>query len=230
MSSLLLEIDQQKYDEKVILEQISQAYSLHSIHGVLGENGAGKTTLFHCMANLIPYKGKRMIPLELSFGYLPAELYMYPLITGDEFLRFYVTAKKKTFHKDEKERLNQFFELPLREYASTYSTGMLKKLYLLGILLQRNDILLLDEPFNGLDFKTCAFVTALIRELKEEGHTLFIASHDIDHLFTYSDTISLLKDRYIEFYPDRGSFKKIEDMIKTEAMEKVNKLRNPQIV
>jgi ABC-2 type transport system ATP-binding protein len=226
MSMLHLKIEQQQYNNKTVLEQIDQSYPLGAIHGVLGENGAGKTTLFHCMANLIPFKGEQMIPESYSFGYLPAELYMFPLITGDEFLKFYVTAKKSAFDKEKKNQLNQFFDLPLNRYASTYSTGMLKKLYLLGILLQQNDILLLDEPFNDLDFKSSAFITALIISLKEQGHTLFVASHDIEHLFSYSDTISLIKDKGIAFYPTKEGFKQVESLIKEDAMMKVGELKN----
>ena len=80
---------------------------------------------------------------------------------------------------------------------------MLKKLYLLGILLQHNDLLILDEPFNGLDFKSSTFITALLLSLKEQGHTIFVASHNVEHLFSYSDTLSLLKDKKIEFYPNK---------------------------
>ena len=223
---LHLKIEQQQYNDKIVLEQIHQSYPLGAIHGVLGENGAGKTTLFHCMANLIPFKGEQMIPANYTFGYLPAELYVFPLITGDEFLKFYVTAKKIAFDEEKKNQLNQFFDLPLNRYASTYSTGMLKKLYLLGILLQQNDILLLDEPFNGLDFKSSAFITALIISLKEQGHTLFIASHDIEHLFSYSDTISLIKDKGIAFYPSKKDFRQVESLIKEDAVRKVDALRN----
>lgn len=71
MSILSLEIELQKYNNKVVLENIVQLYSLRSIHGVLGENGAGKTTLFNCMANLISFRGKPMIPANLTFGYIP---------------------------------------------------------------------------------------------------------------------------------------------------------------
>ena len=225
MSMLHLKIKQQQYNDKVVLEQIDQSYPLGAIHGVLGENGAGKTTLFHCMANLIPFKGEQMIPARYTFGYLPAELYVFPLITGNEFLRFYVMAKKGAFNEEKKRQLNEFFELPLNKYASTYSTGMLKKLYLMGILLQENDILLLDEPFNGLDFKSSAFITALITSLKQQGHTLFIASHDIEHLFSYSDTISLIKDRGIAFYPTKEDFKQVESLIKEDAAMKVGELK-----
>lgn len=225
MPILNLNINQQRYGSKTILQNIHQSYPYGQIHGVLGENGAGKTTLFHCMARLIPFEGEPMIPAPISFGYLPAELYMYPLITGNEFLKFYITAKGHRFSVQEKERLNQFFELPLDVYAETYSTGMLKKLYLLGLLLQHNDLLILDEPFNGLDFKSSAFITALIQDFRDNGHTAFIASHDMEHLFTYSDTLSVIKEKSLLFYPDKNDFSTVRQSIQEEALLKVKALK-----
>lgn len=99
--------------------------------------------------------------------------------------------------------------------------GMLKKLYLLGLLLQHNDILLLDEPFNGLDFKSAAFVTALIENVREQGRTVFVASHDMDHLFSYAETISLLNNKTLTFYSGKDSFAQIGTSIREEALAKV---------
>lgn len=222
MEKLNLRIKQQRYGSKTILEDIDQAYEKGRIHGFLGENGAGKTTLFLCMANQIPYKGERMIADQVAFGYLPAELYMYSMITGEEFLRFFVTAKGCLYDTKEKERLNDFFELPLKSYAATYSTGMLKKLYLLGILLQHNELLLLDEPFNGLDFLSSAFITALLQRLREEGKTVFVASHDLDHLFSYADTISVLKKQRLTCFERQNEFQSLKDSIENEARQKVH--------
>lgn len=221
MKNLNLRIERQQYGNKTILRDIDQLYETSKIHGFLGENGAGKTTLFHCMANLIPYKGERMIPAQVAFGYLPAELYMYSMITGEEFLRFYVTAKGCKYDVKEKERLNDFFELPLNEYAETYSTGMLKKLYLLGLILQHNDLLLLDEPFNGLDFQSSAFITALLQRQQKDGKTIFVASHELDHLFSYADTISLLKGQKLTYYGQKSEFESIKESIANEARLKV---------
>lgn len=225
MPTLNLTINQQRYGSTTILQNIHQSYPCGQIHGVLGENGAGKTTLFHCMARLIPFEGEPMIPDNMSYGYLPAELYMYPMITGNEFLKFYITAKGHRFSVEEKEQLNQFFELPLDTYAERYSTGMLKKLYLLGLLLQHNDLLILDEPFNGLDFKSAAFITALIQDFRDSGHTIFMASHDMEHLFTYSDTLSVIKEKSLLFYPDPNAFSSIRQSIQEEALSKVKLLK-----
>jgi len=221
METINLFIEQQQYSGKVILQDIDQVYNKGHIHGVLGKNGAGKTTLFHCMAGLIPYNGKQMIPDTLPFGYLPAELYMYPMITGEEFLRFYVEAKGCQYNAGEKDLLNTFFELPLKQYAETYSTGMLKKLYLLGLILQHNELLLLDEPFNGLDFESSAFITALLQRQKAEGKTIFVASHDINHLFSYADTISVINDKALTHYSEPSLFQSIKDAIESEARQKV---------
>ena len=224
MQMLRLDIKLQQYGDKVVLQNISQEYEPGCIHGFLGENGAGKTTLFHCMANMIPYKGQRIFLEKMRFGYLPTELFMYPKISGHEFLKFFVTVKGQIFDKEEVHRLNELFDLPLKEYADTYSTGMLKKLYLLGLLLQHNEIMLLDEPFNGLDFKSSAFITALIKEYKDRGNTIFVSSHDIEHLFSYSDTLSLLTERKMTFYPEKESFSAIREKIEYEAEEKVRKV------
>lgn len=221
MGNFNLFIKKQQYADKTVLREIDQQYEVKKIHGILGENGSGKTTLFHCMTNLIPYTGKPMISQNVVFGYLPAELYMYSMITGEEFLRFYVKAKGRYYNEVEKNRLNEFLELPLNEYAETYSTGMLKKLYLLGLLLQNNELLLLDEPFNGLDFKSSAFITALLQRKKEEGITIFVASHELDHLFSFTDTISLIQDQQLTFFDSRETFEFMRKSITNEANLKV---------
>jgi len=221
MSYLHLNIEQQQYGDKIVLRNISQKYETGCIHGFLGENGAGKTTLFHCMANMIPYKGTQMLPDKSRFGYLPTELFMYPKISGDEFLDFFVTAKGLKLDAKEKQGLNELFDLPLKEYAETYSTGMLKKLYLMGLLLQHNEILLLDEPFNGLDFKTSAIITALIKKYRESGLTMFVSSHDMEHMFSYADTLSVLAEHKMSFYPDRESFSFVKKNVEAEAEKKV---------
>lgn len=212
-----LKINRQRYGRKVVLREISQPYVSELIHGFLGENGAGKTTLFQCMAGLLPFDGERFFPSDLRVGYLPAELYMYPMITGREFLHFYVTARDLPWEDEHLTRLNTYFALPLDEYADTYSTGMLKKLYLMGLFMQKNDVLLLDEPFNGLDFRTSAFVTALLDEYRKLGHTVFVASHDMEHLFSYVDTISIVRDGSLTFYEDRSTFVQLRADIVTEA-------------
>jgi ABC-2 type transport system ATP-binding protein len=224
MSKLKLEIETQKYGNKTILENIRQEYEKRLIHGFLGENGAGKTSLFNCMSGIISFKGGKFFPENTGFGYLPTELFMFPMVTGNEFLHFFVTAKGKKTENSELRKLNELFELPLNEYADRYSTGMLKKLYLFGLLLQHNEILLLDEPFNGLDFKSSALVTALLADCKEKGSTLFVSSHDMEHLFSFADTLSVLQNKTLKYYADKERFNSVKAEITEEAKRKISSL------
>ncbi|MDR2145037.1 MAG: ATP-binding cassette domain-containing protein [Tannerella sp.] len=221
MSKLKLKIEIQRYARKTVLQNIHQEYTKGLIHGFLGENGSGKTTLFNCMSGILSFTGSLFFSETDNFGYLPTELFMFPMITGNEFLHFFVAAKDQKMKKPELQQLNELFELPLNEYADQYSTGMLKKLYLLGLLLQHNEILLLDEPFNGLDFKLVALVTALLSHFREKGGTVFVASHDIEHLFSFSDTLSVLQNRNLSHYPDKESFNRLKTEIIEEAKRKV---------
>lgn len=225
-----LEIENQQYGNRIVFEHIRQRYASGAIHGFLGENGAGKTTLFQCMANMLPYKGKQMIPPHVRAGLLPAELFMYPMITGREFLQFYITAKELPCDEAKMNQLNNIFGLPLNEYAETYSTGMLKKLYFMGLLLQKNEVLLLDEPFNGLDFRSSAFVTALLIDCRKKGMTIFIASHNMDHLFSYSDTLSWVQNGSLLYYPDKSLFDNVRQTIHNEAIIQVEALNNTQSI
>lgn len=69
------------------------------------------------------------------------------------------------------------FDLPLNQYAATYSTGMKKKLALMAILIQENKVLILDEPFNGVDIHSNIIITEIIHQLKLLNKTILISSH-----------------------------------------------------
>lgn len=90
------------------------------------------------------------------------------------------------------EEVNKMFQLPLHRYASEYSTGMKKKLALMALLLQDNDLYILDEPFNGVDLYGCIQLKKIIRSLKDKGKTLLLSSHQITILRELCDSIDYL--------------------------------------
>ena len=84
-----------------VLDDISLTYESGKIYGLAGENGAGKTTLFDCMANLTPHEGEVEHPKQTTLGYLPAECFFYPLVTGREYIEFCLRAcGKKDFSRE----------------------------------------------------------------------------------------------------------------------------------
>jgi ABC-2 type transport system ATP-binding protein len=180
------------FGDKQALKNINVQFDKGKVYGIVGENGAGKTTLFRCMAGLEQYEGQitsALNPLKNHLGLLLTEPFFFTKITGREYIRLLCNARKKEVSgMDDK----NIFDLPLNQYASTYSTGMKKKLALLAILLQDNQCFILDEPFNGVDIHSNLIIVELIRKLKDLGKTVVISSHIFTTLSDTCDEIHLL--------------------------------------
>lgn len=181
------------YGRTVVLDGLSVAYKSGKVYGLIGDNGAGKTTLFDCMLGLTRPDGGEIVKTPgLRVGYLPAEPFFYSLVTAHEYLEFCLKAKGRKIDNGRIEELNRLFKLPLGRYASTYSTGMKKKLALMALLLQDNDLYVLDEPFNGVDLYGVIHLKNIIGTLKAEGKTVVVSSHQISVLHELCDNIDYL--------------------------------------
>jgi len=181
------------YGARRVLKNIELSFARGGVYGIVGPNGAGKTTLFRCMAGLERCEGLVIsdpAPLKNYLGFLPTDPYFMPRMTGREYLRLLCNARgMDERHFNEK----NIFDLPLSQYASTYSTGMKKKLALLGILSQQNDFYILDEPFNGVDIQSNLIITEVIRRLKALNKTVILSSHIFATLSETCDEIYLLE-------------------------------------
>jgi ABC-2 type transport system ATP-binding protein len=176
----------------------------------VGENGAGKTTLFRCIAGLENYEGQiisELSSLKNHLGLLFTEPFFFTKITGREYIRLLCNARKERVSNIDDKNI---FDLPLNQYASTYSTGMKKKLALLAILLQNNQCFVLDEPFNGVDIHSNIIIIDLIHKLKDLGKTIIISSHIFSTLSDTCDEIYLLKEGEIIQKVFREDFEALE--------------------
>lgn len=211
------------YGKKRVLKNLDLSIAQGQIHGLIGENGAGKSTLFECLTHLQPYEGIIDIPSGIQVGYMPTSLYYYPNMQGLEYIQFCLAARKQTIQSKTINELNQLFELPLKEYASEYSTGMKKKLALMTLFLQKNDFYILDEPFNGLDLAASLLLKHLIISLKKQNKTVLISSHIILSLTDICDQIHYLKDGYINQSYQPANFEQIEeDITSSEIQQKLS--------
>ena len=213
------------FSGKNVLNQINLSFEKGKIYGIVGENGAGKTTLFRCIVGLEDFDGQIQSENRLLkdvTGFLPTDPYFFSKMTGAEYLQLLCNARDIP-QPDLKEK--NIFDLPLNQYAETYSTGMKKKLAITGILLQQNELYILDEPFNGVDINSNILIVQIIKKLKSLNKIVLIASHIFSTLTESCDEIYLLKEGKIIMGGDQTHFNSIEkSMIGTMLNEKIDQL------
>ncbi|MCX6269139.1 MAG: ABC transporter ATP-binding protein [Bacteroidetes bacterium] len=192
------------------LHQVSLSFEKGRVYGIVGENGSGKTTLFKCITGLEKFDGiitSDFDKLKNHLGFLQTEPFFFSKITGREYIQLLCNARgKPTGNIDQR----NIFELPLNQYASTYSTGMKKKLAITAILMQENDCYILDEPYNGVDIHSNILITEIILKLKELKKIVIISSHIFATLSDTCDEIYLLTRGVLGKKVLRGDFEKLE--------------------
>jgi len=199
------------YGDHNVIDGLTISLPLKSVHGLVGMNGAGKTTLLNTMVGFtrkasgsIMMAGASLKRADLSF--LETENFFYSHITGREYLGLF-KAPQGIPGIDE---WNRMFRLPLDHLIDNYSSGMKRKLALAGVLRQEKELVILDEPFNGLDLEFSRLLSMIIARLKERGTTVIITSHILGSLTGICDHIHLLRNGKIQFSRDRDNFMDLE--------------------
>jgi ABC-2 type transport system ATP-binding protein len=214
------------FGSNIVLRGLHLSFEEGLVYGIVGENGSGKTTLFKCITGLESYYGQVISPfdhLKDHIGYLPTDLFFFSKMTGREYLRLICNARRI---QENDLDLKNIFDLPLDQYAQTYSTGMKKKLALTAILIQPNDIYILDEPYNGVDIHSNMIITEIIHQLKALGKTVLISSHIFSTLKETCDHIHVIENGQVTRSVDRDEFDALEKEMKNfTVQDKVNRLQ-----
>lgn len=199
------------YGHTKILENLSFRMEAGQIHGIVGLNGAGKTTFLNTLYGIkekdtgtILWKGDVLRRTEI--GFLETENFFYSRTTGSEYLSLF-SSPLPGYNEEEGNRL---FHLPLHELIESYSTGMKRKLALMGILKQNKPLLILDEPFNGLDMEASRVLLLVLDWLRKHGTTIILTSHILGSLTEVCDCIHLLRDRRLAFTKVKADFPSLE--------------------
>jgi ABC-2 type transport system ATP-binding protein len=211
------------YGENHVLKDLHLVIPSSSIHGLVGLNGSGKTTLLNSIYGLKERKAGSITycsePIKRSYiAYLESSNYFYPYITGREYLKMFQT-QNVNFEID---RWNELFELPLNKLVEDYSTGMKKKIAFMGVICLDREILILDEPFNGVDLETVQKIKTLLIKLKESHKTIIITSHILESLLGMCDFLSYLNNGVIEFTKEKKDFGSVENEIFSVHQERLD--------
>ena len=172
---------------------------------LLGANGAGKTTLLRVLATLLRPSGGtlRLFGEDASLrppaarrrvGHVGHESACYPDLTGRENLRFYAELHGVP---DPESRITELLrwaglEEAARRAVRVYSRGMVQRLALARALLHGPELLLLDEPFSGLDPSASARLQSLLAELRRSGHAIVLSTHDVERVAAIATRVAIL--------------------------------------
>jgi ABC-2 type transport system ATP-binding protein len=211
-----------RYGSFHALKDINLSFCKGEIHGIVGANGAGKTSLFKCICGLESFDGK--VEYDKSIiknvtGYLPTDPYFFSNISGYEYLQLLCNARNQNVADFDSLNL---FSLPLSKYAETFSTGMQKQLAITGILLQKNEIFILDEPFNGIDISSSQIIKEILIRLKQSNKIIILSSHILSYLQELCDFVHYLKEGKIIKTFTKGQ----EIAFKIEETEKAKSILN----
>lgn len=211
--------------DKQVLNGLSLSLETGLIHGLAGLNGEGKTTLLNAIyrfirpdSGTILFNGQPLTRREVA--YLEAENYFYPYITGREYLSLFAGGKT-AFPLDDWQKL---FSLPLDELIDTYSTGMRKRLALLAVIKQDKPLLILDEPFNGLDLEASHLLLLILDRLLRRQKTVLITSHLYESLTNCCDYIHYLSGGLIRLSCDRERFPLLKEELQSRIEQRSSDL------
>ena len=199
------------FGEKRAVDGISLRVPTGSIYGLLGPNGAGKTTALRLMLGIIdPSSGSRRLlgcdrPLDVAreVGYLPEERGLYPSMTAREAIAFMGALRGLPLAEGRRRaddlltghNLGEWARKPIR----TLSKGMAQTVQLLGTIVHRPRLIVLDEPFSGLDAINQARLEELIREQALGGATIIFSTHVIAHAERLCERIAIIAGGRIAF-------------------------------
>ena len=196
------------YGEKKAVDDLNLHIAPGEIYGFIGHNGAGKTTTLKSVAGILQFdqgeiyvdgKSIRTQPLECkrTFAYIPDNPDLYDYMTGIKYLNF-VADIFGVSAADRQDRIRQYaglFELTedLAQPIAAYSHGMKQKLAVISALLHEPKLMILDEPFVGLDPVASHALKGVMRELCDRGGAIFFSSHVLEVVEKLCDKVAIIR-------------------------------------
>lgn len=191
------------FGEKSVLKGISLTAQSGRALGLLGRNGAGKTTTIRIIMNVFPpdsgavlLDGKPIERSKIRFGYLPEERGLYPKKPITEQLVYLAVLRGMKPAEARKNIAALLKRLEMTEYADkkldTLSKGNQQKIQLAAALSADPDIIILDEPFSGLDPVNAMLLKDIVKEQIQSGKIVFFSSHQMNYIEEFCDEIAIL--------------------------------------
>ncbi len=196
------------YDNKRVVDNLDLTINGGEIYGFIGHNGAGKTTTIKCLIGILSFeKGEILIdglsirdkPIECKckIAYIPDNPDLYNYMSGIDYLNF-IGDVFNVANEERVKRIDKYagiFELTdsLANPISSYSHGMRQKLAIIAAWLHEPDLIVMDEPFVGLDPKASHDLKMMMREFCDNGGSIFFSTHVLEVAEKLCDKVAIIK-------------------------------------
>ncbi len=197
------------YGDKKAVDDLSLEINEGEIYGFIGHNGAGKTTTLKSVVGILNFeKGEIYIdgvsikddPIRCkkNIAYIPDNPDLYEFMTGIQYLNF-IADIFGVSAEDREKRINELAEMleikaDLGSSISSYSHGMKQKLALISAWIHQPKLIIMDEPFVGLDPKASHSMKKMMRETCDKGSAIFFSTHVLEVAEKLCDKIAIIKD------------------------------------
>ena len=200
MNAISIEGLTKKFKDVTVLNNITMLFESGKVHGLIGRNGSGKTMLMKCICGIVPYKigeirvndkiiGKD-VDIPQNVGVIIETPGFLPNYSGFNNLKFLAKIKNKIGANEIKAAISSVGLNPDdKKYVGKYSLGMRQRLGLAQAIMENPDLLILDEPMNGLDKDGVNDMRQYLLDLKARGKTILIASHSAEDIDVLCDTV-----------------------------------------
>lgn len=196
------------YGDKKAVDNLSLEIKSGEIFGFIGHNGAGKTTTIKAACGILAFEegsifvngidvAKNPLECKKQIAYIPDNPDLYEFLSGIKYLNF-ISDIFGVSAFDRQERIKKYADLfeitgDLAQPISTYSHGMKQKLAIISALIHNPMLMVMDEPFVGLDPKAAHALKGLMRELCDSGGAIFFSTHVLDVAQKLCDKIAIIK-------------------------------------
>ena len=196
------------YGEKKAVDDLSLHIRPGEIYGFIGHNGAGKTTTIKACCGILQYDSGEIYvdgislkenPLlcKSKLAYIPDNPDLYEFMTGIQFLNFVadIFGVSGTVRQEKIRKYGDAFDLTkdLSQTISSYSHGMKQKLAIISALIHEPRLIIMDEPFVGLDPKASHLLKGMMREICDEGGAIFFSTHVLEVAEKLCDKVAIIK-------------------------------------
>lgn len=208
-SGIKVEHIYKSFGKDTVLQDVSLSIEPGQIFGVVGNNGSGKTVLMKCICGFLrPDKGKIMVNGQQvgkdcdfpdSMGLIIETPGFIPNLSGFQNLKILAALKGKIGRKEITESILRVgLDSAMRKPVAKYSLGMRQRLGIAQAIMEDPDVLILDEPFNGLDKAGVAHMRELVKELKSQGKSILLASHNVQDIEELCDDVHEMEEKWNE--------------------------------